>query len=149
MADAEYEKKYGKGPHFAADPVVLCEKHVLLITRKDGTLALPGGFMEPGEAYLQTAMRECFEETGFQLDSTWHTHPEVYGKKDRDPRSHVVTVAATFVVPREAVLEQPLKPQEEEVLAAAWYHIAELKDKVFYADHSKIITDALHRLHWI
>ena len=35
------------------------------------TLAIPGGYLEPGEEPLPAAQRELLEETGYQAD-TWH-----------------------------------------------------------------------------
>lgn len=42
-------------------PVVLCEN-------ADGAHPLPGGRRDPGESYLDTAVREVHEETGWLLD---------------------------------------------------------------------------------
>jgi bifunctional NMN adenylyltransferase/nudix hydrolase len=52
------------------DAVVICKKHLLLVERKHapgkGLLALPGGFLEPGEWIEQGLMRELLEETNIQ-----------------------------------------------------------------------------------
>jgi ADP-ribose pyrophosphatase YjhB (NUDIX family) len=87
----EYPDK--RGP----DPVSI-GLHVLLIVRKnppfEGCLCLPGGFNDYGEDPNDAAPRELREET--------HLSPDVlpkqkligvYGKKDRDPRRHVITIA--------------------------------------------------------
>ncbi len=54
---------------------------VLLQRRADdGTWGLPGGWAVPGESALSCALRECFEETGWEVASTGllgvYTDPE-------------------------------------------------------------------------
>lgn len=44
---------------------------VLLHRRSgEGTWCLPGGGVEPGETWAQAAVRECLEETGWEIDVT-------------------------------------------------------------------------------
>ena len=50
--------------NFAADAIPLREGKVYLIERKDGRgMAIPGGFIDPGETPEQAAIRELHEET--------------------------------------------------------------------------------------
>ena len=45
------------------------EKQILLQHRKDRDIwGIPGGVMEPGETFLETAVRETFEETGLTAE---------------------------------------------------------------------------------
>ena len=45
------------------------EKQILLQHRKDQDIwGIPGGVMEPGETFLETAVRETFEETGLTAE---------------------------------------------------------------------------------
>jgi 8-oxo-dGTP diphosphatase len=45
------------------------EGKVLLMRRADdGTWCLPGGRVEPGEGWAAAALRECLEETGWEVD---------------------------------------------------------------------------------
>jgi 8-oxo-dGTP pyrophosphatase MutT (NUDIX family) len=64
--------KVGPQPLIAvgADVIVLdAERRVLLQQRKDdGRWSTPGGSMEPGESFEQTAQRELFEETGLRAE---------------------------------------------------------------------------------
>lgn len=47
------------------------QNRILLVRRRDdGTWGLVGGWMSPGESALETAKRECLEETGFEVDIT-------------------------------------------------------------------------------
>ncbi len=57
-------------PTQGASIVVLSEdgKRVLLIKREDLRIwAIPGGGVEPGESCQEAALREAFEETGYQV----------------------------------------------------------------------------------
>jgi ADP-ribose pyrophosphatase YjhB (NUDIX family) len=57
-------------PLVGCDAFVLNEqKQVLLIKRVDSDLwALPGGFHDLGETPANCAVRECFEETGYNIE---------------------------------------------------------------------------------
>lgn len=57
----------------AAVIIHTADLHVLLQRRTDGHWGLPGGLMEPGESFLQTALREVKEETGVELPEE-HMH---------------------------------------------------------------------------
>ena len=77
-------------------------KFAVIIAKKDGkwvlckhrdrnTYEVPGGHREPGEAIMDTAKRELYEETGLKdaYIRPFHTFSAV----DRDPRERVITVA--------------------------------------------------------
>jgi ADP-ribose pyrophosphatase YjhB (NUDIX family) len=51
-----------------ADVIVLDPQRRILLQKRsdDGTWCPPGGSMEPGESFEQTAARELFEETGLR-----------------------------------------------------------------------------------
>ena len=59
-------------PLVGCDAFVLNEKNqVLLIKRADnGFWALPGGCHDLGETPMECAVRECFEESGYQIKVT-------------------------------------------------------------------------------
>ncbi|MBD0417486.1 NUDIX hydrolase [Oryzicola mucosus] len=67
MPDPAYEAKYGRGPHVSVDVFVEWCGQVLLIRRQDGTWALAGGFVDPGEQLLNAAIRELTEETAINV----------------------------------------------------------------------------------
>ncbi len=81
-----------KCPSLAADVVIEVDRRIVLIERKNFPFgwALPGGFVEVGEAVEEAAVREAFEETSLAVELT--ALLGVYSRPDRDPRGHTVTV---------------------------------------------------------
>lgn len=66
----ELRKYVGHKPLILPGAVVIIvnrDGEVLLQHRKDGAWGLPGGLMELGESFIETAKREVFEETGLIL----------------------------------------------------------------------------------
>jgi 8-oxo-dGTP diphosphatase len=56
-------------------------------------LALPGGFVEPGESVPDAAVRELAEETGIEIARSRLRRFGCYREPGRDPRGSVVSVA--------------------------------------------------------
>ena len=83
-----------KSPKLTVDGIVLKDKKILLIKRKNqpfkGKWALPGGFVEYGEKTEEATLREVFEETG--LKTKINHLVGVYSDPNRDPRGHTVSI---------------------------------------------------------
>jgi 8-oxo-dGTP diphosphatase len=85
-------------PPFPTVPVTvdiiieLSSNEIVLIERRDAPhgIALPGGFVEPGESLAEAAMREAKEETGLDVHLTEQFF--AYSKPGRDHRGPVVSV---------------------------------------------------------
>ena len=129
-----------------ADLVIVHGSTVLVIRRAsapfDGRLALPGGFVEPDEEFVDGAARELEEETGVTgVDSLEQFG--VYGKPGRDPRGRVITIAFAAVIP-----EQATPRAGSDASDARWVPVDEvLADPAAMAfDHHTILTDGLAHL---
>jgi 8-oxo-dGTP pyrophosphatase MutT (NUDIX family) len=77
---AYYEdlRKYvGSAPLILPGSVVIIvndKEEILLLHRKDGGWGLPGGLMELGESFEETAIREVKEETGLDIEGLTQLH---------------------------------------------------------------------------
>jgi 8-oxo-dGTP diphosphatase len=103
-----WQKKWGEGPHVAADVVVFTLREeklaVLLIERGippyRGRYALPGGFVRIDETLESAARRELAEETGIEdLRGIPVDQLATFGDPGRDPRARTISVVYTALVP--------------------------------------------------
>ncbi len=98
----------------------------------DGWWELPGGGIDPGETYLEAAVREIREETGLLLDpaqvgppawrrdSTWRSR----GKRRLQ---HEVVVRAQVSADQPAVVDGGRTPEEvEDYVTARWWAVPEI-----------------------
>nr|WP_297306831.1 NUDIX hydrolase [uncultured Flavobacterium sp.] len=115
---------------------------ILLIKRKNEPYkdfwALPGGFVDEDEDLETAAKRELFEETTIRIDSLKQIG--AYGTPNRDPRSHVVSIA--FFGEVESRTEAKAADDAKE---AKWFDISNLPPTAF--DHSEIIKDGLQKFY--
>ncbi|MGK8506350.1 NUDIX hydrolase [Nocardia asiatica] len=121
--------------------------HVLLIKRGTdpyrGKLALPGGFVRPGEALEDTAKRELGEETGLDGSSIPLQQLCTYSHPERDPRGRIITTAFLAIAPN-----LPEAAAGTDAHRAGWIEVEPSlltdPDRLAF-DHGVILRQALER----
>jgi bifunctional NMN adenylyltransferase/nudix hydrolase len=133
------------------DAVVVQSGHVLLIERGrapgKGLLALPGGFLNPGERIEDGMIRELHEETKIKLQPQV-LRGSIEGKTvvdtpDRDPRGRTITHA--FYLKLKDQQDLPHVRGSDDAAKATWYtfsDVLKMRD-CFYADHFHILAHFL------
>jgi 8-oxo-dGTP diphosphatase len=115
---------------------------VLLIKRKIEPFinqwALPGGFVQDGEALEEAVKRELKEEAGITINYLEQLF--TFGKPDRDPRMRVISVAYFGLVKSSAFTLLAASDASD----AGWFNIYELPKLAF--DHAAIVEKAVARL---
>ncbi len=144
------------GENQAADYAIFANTHLLLVQRRDGSWALPGGRIDPGETPDQAARREAFEETGLALTDRQHARAMPWpARLVPDPRNRVDAWMVTVV----HVLDLgpydglPAVAGLDGVLDAAWFPAASLTELVdavarrggrIFRAHVPVMADLLH-----
>lgn len=123
-------------PLLTVDVVIQQEgagEKVVLIKRRNPPFgwALPGGFVDIGEATERAARREAAEETGLDVRLTGILG--VYSDPGRDPRGHTVTVAYVG----EATGEPRSRSDAADV---GVFGLDELPGQIAF-DHDRILAD--------
>ena len=151
-AIARYRARYGEGPFLAADAVVRSSDGCILLIRRSkapgrGLLALPGGFVERDETFLETAVRELGEETAIHVAGSHAIRflaelkprkEAIFDAPNRDPRARIVSVAFYFRLAH-AAHALPVKAMSD-AAAAEWVTIkGEMTAGLFFADHFRIL----------
>lgn len=125
----ELRRVVGSRPLFApgANVLVTNTERRLLLLRHAGTgrWTLPGGSLEPGETFAQTAARELHEETGLVAE---RLEPlEMFaGPQYRYTYLNGDVVDYVSVLYRAHGVSGELRPQVDEVTEAAWFSVDEL-----------------------
>ncbi|MGW7636110.1 NUDIX domain-containing protein [Streptomyces decoyicus] len=126
---------------YTADVVALTsDGNVLLIERDwppfEGSWALPGGHVDPGETSLQAAVRELAEETGVHVTPTDLREIGTFNQPGRDPRGPYSTDAYLAVVPASTPITAG-----DDARTARWWPLTALPELAF--DHADILSAAV------
>lgn len=151
-----YQKEAYPKPSVTVDLVIFTVHNtllkILLVKRKghpfQGCWALPGGFVDVGDAYKNqgesledAAHRELFEETSLPRGSCFLEQLYTFGIPGRDPRTRVVGVAYYALVPSDLMSQVKAGDDAAET---HWFEVSGLPTLAF--DHSQIIDVALTRI---
>jgi len=149
LAVIEYQERWGKGPFVTTDAIVECAGHVLAIRRGRrpglGLMAMPGGFLEPQESFLEGALRELDEETGLKIPTSIAQSAafHLFAHPGRSLRARIITQAYHFRLPYDTL---PPVQGADDAQEAFWLPIASLRnyEEEFFEDHAHILDHFLH-----
>lgn len=135
------------GLNKTADPIIFLhgpdKTSVLLIERSDtGSLALPGGFVDPGEDAVHAALRELFEEAGLRLDTSPDTH--LYEGVVADTRTTAHAWAHTTALVWHLTGPPPRLKAGDDARAAYWVPLGCIPENL-HGSHRALIDEANHK----
>lgn len=132
-----------------ADVVLVCQGKVLLVERKfapgKGLLALPGGFRQNNETFLDCAIRELKEESNVRVPEKVLRGSIVTSRMFDDPsRSFGVprnTMAFLIEIQPEPSGKPPRSNGASDATRTEWRDIADVLNKsILFEDHADIIS---------
>lgn len=145
------------GANFAVDPIVVYQDeetktyHLLMIQRKSGAWALPGGMVDKGEDNLTATLRELEEETNVSPEKVINFRVSDWGETiySDDPRSTdnawIETTPGLFFLDKETALSLPIKAASD-AIAVKWMEISDESLGSLYASHAYMINEAVKHL---
>lgn len=116
------------------------DRPILLIERKNPPYgwAIPGGFVDYGEAIETAAKREALEETSLEVELIEQFH--VYSDPQRDSRKH--TISIVFIA---SAIGTPQAADDAKNLNI--FPLWEIPDNLCF-DHDQILRDYRHYRHY-
>jgi 8-oxo-dGTP diphosphatase len=113
---------------------------VVLIKRKNAPIgwALPGGFVDEGEAVEDAARREGVEETGLHVELEELLY--VYSNPSRDPRQHNISIIFTATISGD---QSPVGM--DDAAEAQWFNLESLPSPIVF-DHQQVLNDFIELL---
>jgi bifunctional NMN adenylyltransferase/nudix hydrolase len=142
--DAEYPVQ-----DLCADALVTQSGHILLITRGGeigkNLLAIPGGYVNPDETFLDAAIRELKEETRLKVPVPV-LRGSIAGSFDADDphrseRGRIFSKVFHFKLADQ--LELPEIRGSDDASKAEWIPISEIRSDNMFEDHHALISKAL------
>lgn len=147
----QYRQGWAAAPHapnfVTVDALVVQAGHVLLIERDrrpgQGLLALPGGFVDPGERIRDACLRELQEETGLDVRvlAGAQQGQAVFDDPWRSARGRTITHVFQFALPPALVL--PGVVGGDDARSAQWVPLHALDPERLFEDHAFIIQSLL------
>lgn len=135
-----------------ADALVECSGHVLLIQRARapgrGTWALPGGFKNRAETFLDCAVRELQEETNIRVPEKVLrgsiVNKQLFDDPTRGNGIPRVTLCVHFKIDPNADGSLPRANGADDAMDCGWYPIREVMSNMkLFDDHLSIISSML------
>jgi bifunctional NMN adenylyltransferase/nudix hydrolase len=160
-AQADWDYYQGEAARFAnypfpetlnfncSDAVLVCQGKVLLIKRKFapglGSWALPGGFRNANETFLECAIRELIEETNVRVPEKVLrgsiVKTELFDEPKRSQGIPRNTLAVLIKIQPDADGKCPRANGQDDALETEWVPIIDaLNNYQLYDDHADIIS---------
>lgn len=136
----KYRQQWGEGPFICVDSILMSEREwFAVIKHQEGTLALPGGFLDKGERTLDGARRECREEIGFDPGDS-PTDFFIADNPSRDERCHNVSMVYVWDVGD----DMPQLTAGDDAVEVHWmdFHEIQQRREEFRADHWHLLERA-------